>query len=1387
MVELTIKEKKNTTKKPTLCLNMIVKNEANVIVDTLNNLHQHVQFDYWVISDTGSTDNTQNIIRDYFLEKGIPGELFSHEWQDFGFNRTKALESAYDKTDYLLIFDADDRLHGDFKLPFHKKPYADRYMLKIGKGFEYMRPLLINNRKRWMFKGVLHEFLANVEPVNEDQNVIGDYHIESGRTGNRSQNPHKYRDDAVILKNAYEKELLLPDKGLSGRYAFYCARSYKDAGDAYHDDAITWYKKVMDIPNHWNQEKYYSALEIGTIYKQKNQMEEACKYLLKTLEYDNERMEGLIMAIEHFSQTQQHILVNALYHKFKNYKQVVIAKLDSKLFVNKYFYKDRLEFFNAISAYYVGDKAAGYDCCKQVLLNKSLEQHEITIIMNNLLFYKDAMEKDKDALPLFHVIDDLFYKNNELVFNANGTEVWDALFKQIRPLLTALNKTVAKTITAKKEKEKEKGKGKGKGKEAATAATATAADKILITFTTCKRLDLFKETMHSIMNHWLDLDKITHWFCVDDNSSKEDRHVMRSTYHWMDFYMKTPSEKGHRTSMNIIWNKLNDLRPDYWIHLEDDFLFYHPMNYVGEALAALKSKPCISAGIKQIVFNRNYAETLDNYKSKGHVATGLPTIVAHVHKPNESITHYQNSHYWPHYSFRPSMTEVKAILKLGNYDSRNQFFERDYANKWFKANYKTAFFDRITHKHIGRLTSEINSGTVKNAYELNDEAQFTASSPQDFTIRIVNLERRADRKEKMTKVLDDAGIQEYTFFKAIDGNELEPTLELKTLFNGNDFGSRRGVIGCALSHVKLWRELLEDKHHTYYVILEDDITLVDTFTERHGALKEDYEKTDMLFLGYSMFEAKRKAVSDVYDMSCNTVPDAEIKKKVAPLNKSLYIGGFFSYSINKAGAKKLIDYIEANGIKHGIDYLVKIMPDLNPMELQPQLVYTEWNEGSKVIDTDIQTNYTSLDFNKTVEDQFTFIPKMDQIGHDLYFNRDLSLTEKMIKALKDPKCVGFNTLGFFKSKIENLTGSIYFGESDGVYIRRGETASSASPLTPPCGKVAAEVSTTQAAEVSTTQAAEVSTTSSLKGGSGGFTPLKMLCNWCSSEQLCKEWSIMRPPHSNIQLVYATDNNNTNGFCVIVNSTKETAYDPKSTIVLQMEPWIEDPSKNWGVKTWGEWATPDPEKFLKVFTHKTHLNNVQWQIDYPFYTKPIDNQSKLSKVATILSEKNFDTGHILRTAFIKWAEEQKEQKKQKIDVWGRQNYHLYKNYLGMIPDDNKFNVYSNYKYCFSAENNSIRNYATEKIWEPILCESLCFYWGCPNLEDYIDSRAFVRLPLEDPAAALAIMQQAVTEDWWSQRIEVIKQMKEKILTELGFFPMMERLLSSTSTTADSHQQ
>ena len=137
----------------------------------------------------------------------------------------------------------------------------------------------------------------------------------------------------------------------------------------------------MELENHWPQERYYAALEIGIMYRQQNKMQEAVTYFLKTLEYDIDRIEGVVMAIEYFYKAEQYILINALYHKFKNYKKT--NDLGNKLFLITFMYQDRLEFFNAITAHHLNDHAEGYKCCKHILMNQMIQFMMLILLINN--------------------------------------------------------------------------------------------------------------------------------------------------------------------------------------------------------------------------------------------------------------------------------------------------------------------------------------------------------------------------------------------------------------------------------------------------------------------------------------------------------------------------------------------------------------------------------------------------------------------------------------------------------------------------------------------------------------------------------------------------------------------------------------------------------------------------------------------------------------------------------------------------------------------------------------------------------------------------------------------------------------------------------------------
>ena len=297
--------------KQTICLNMIVKNEGHIIAASLEKLCSKINFDYWVISDTGSTDETKSIIKKFFKTKNIPGKLFNDEWKDFGHNRTVALQHAYEKTDYLLIFDADDEIHGNFVLP--PKLEFDAYKLIFGNShtFTYERPLLVDNHKKWKFMGVLHEFLTSNETSNTMNmaSLTGDYCVISGRTGNRSSDPDKYLKDAKILEKAYN--VAIANNGpLKDRYSFYCANSYFDCGR--FAEASEWYKKALTHEG-WDQEKYVSCLKLYKCFKRLNRIETAHFYLIKSNYYDKERVECVYKLIMHYCTENQNAIAFSFY------------------------------------------------------------------------------------------------------------------------------------------------------------------------------------------------------------------------------------------------------------------------------------------------------------------------------------------------------------------------------------------------------------------------------------------------------------------------------------------------------------------------------------------------------------------------------------------------------------------------------------------------------------------------------------------------------------------------------------------------------------------------------------------------------------------------------------------------------------------------------------------------------------------------------------------------------------------------------------------------------------------------------------------------------------------------------------------------------------------
>jgi len=287
-----------------------------------------------------------------------------------------------------------------------------------------------------------------------------------------------------------------------------------------------------------------------------------------------------------------------------------------------------------------------------------------------------------------------------------------------------------------------------------------------------------------------------------------------------------------------------------------------------------------------------------------------------------------------------------------------------------------------------------------------------------------------------------------------------------------------------------------------------------------------------------------------------------------------------------------------------------------------------------------------------------------------------------------------------------------------------------------------------------------------RNGSAPPYRVKLIPDWTSTFTLCQLWSRQSQGRSRWDDIEVTYEDEDVDYYAIVNYPRdgETKFRPDRTIVFQMEPRST-------TEQWGPWSSPDPRKFLQVRTHSSYRNNLEWHLGLTYHeltTQPIPKTAQLSSVTS--GEARLP-GQRLRVAFLKYLEEHGTP----IDIYGRDNPHGLVGYLCSLPVLDKRQGILPYRYTFAAENSSEPNYFTEKLTDAILGEALCFYWGCPNVEEYLDPDAFVRLDLEDFEASRRRIERAMEDDEWTARLGVIRTEKRRILDEYQFFPTLARIV------------
>jgi glycosyltransferase involved in cell wall biosynthesis len=384
-----------------IVLLMMVKNEEARITVSFDSVKDFTNT--FVILDTGSTDQTIPIIKEYCSKNNITLHLKEESFVNFEVSRNVSLDFADEvlkEQKYILLLDCNDELKNGMKLYDFASSYkgdCHGFHLKqewwTGSSMDsYWNMRFVKSHKGWRYKGVVHEYMMCDEALKNNT-------INSVIT--RVEGPllfqDRTKDDDKSQKRFFrDKELLYPEhlkNPKDSRTLFYLAQTCGCLGN--HQEAYKYYLLRLKCGG-FEEEIYHSYYRIGDISRILNHpWEESLNWYMKAFGH-SQRVEPLLKIIEYYKE-----------YNFKGEKKPdyltayffceIACKLlfpyNQILFIDRRAYDYTRWHYMGIVAYYVGRYKEGKEACI-----KALEIENNDRDMSNLLFYLKKERELKKAL-----------------------------------------------------------------------------------------------------------------------------------------------------------------------------------------------------------------------------------------------------------------------------------------------------------------------------------------------------------------------------------------------------------------------------------------------------------------------------------------------------------------------------------------------------------------------------------------------------------------------------------------------------------------------------------------------------------------------------------------------------------------------------------------------------------------------------------------------------------------------------------------------------------------------------------------------------------------------------------------------------------------------------
>jgi len=284
---------------------MIVKDEAHGIRRTLDSFLADI--DYWTILDTGSTDGTQDVVREVLRD--LPGALHEEPFVDFASSRNRALDLHDARTIYTIMPDSDDYL---VAAPGALRRFCaerrneatpeEAYLVSLRRGnLGYCLPLLTRTAARWRYRGRVHEIAGGRDGAPPATTRVPDVELRQDFVEQSAEaSRERWRRDLDLLRAD------LASDPRDARAAFYLAQTYECLG--LQDEALEAYERRIGMAG-WADETFEATLRrAGVLAALSRPWPEVQQAYLDAHQLDPSRAEPLYRIALHYYDRGDHAL-----------------------------------------------------------------------------------------------------------------------------------------------------------------------------------------------------------------------------------------------------------------------------------------------------------------------------------------------------------------------------------------------------------------------------------------------------------------------------------------------------------------------------------------------------------------------------------------------------------------------------------------------------------------------------------------------------------------------------------------------------------------------------------------------------------------------------------------------------------------------------------------------------------------------------------------------------------------------------------------------------------------------------------------------------------------------------------------------------------------------